>query len=79
MAAAAEDVLARRKFVTAADVCIGLGWLTSSHVDRWRQGRVPVLEAMLPVPGDKLAQVLVTLQQWAETVHRPAGAHGRAA
>jgi hypothetical protein len=66
VAAAAEEVLARRKFVTVADVCIGLGWLTSSHVDRWQQGRVPVLEAMLPVPADKLAQVLVTVQRWAE-------------
>jgi hypothetical protein len=67
VSAAAGEVLAERKFVTAIDVCIGLGWLTSSHVDRWRQGRVQDLESMLPVPDDKLAQVLVTLQQWAET------------
>jgi hypothetical protein len=66
VAAAADEVLARRKFVTVADVCIGLGWLTSSHVERWQQGRVPNLESMLPVPGDKVAQVLVTLQRWAE-------------
>jgi hypothetical protein len=67
VSAAAGEVLAERKFVTAIDVCIGLGWLTSSHVDRWRQGRIQDLESMLPVPGDKLAQVLVVLQRWAET------------
>lgn len=66
VAAVAEEVLAERKFVTATDVCIGLGWLTSSHVDRWRQGRGPDLESSLPVPADKVAQVLVILQRWAE-------------
>lgn len=65
VAAAAGETLARRHFVTAADVCIGLGWLTSSHVERWRQGRVPDLESMLPVPGDRLAQVLGSIERWA--------------
>lgn len=66
MVTAAEEVLAQRKFVTVADVCIGLGWLTSSHVDRWRQGRVRDLESLLPVHDDKLGQILVILQRWAE-------------
>lgn len=66
MVAAAGEALARRNFVTVVDVCIGLGWLTSSHVDRWRQGRVPDLESLLPVPGEKLAQIPVYLQRWAE-------------
>jgi hypothetical protein len=64
--AAAGEALARRKFVTGVDVCIGLGWLTSSHVDRWRQGRVPDLESLLPVDGEKAAQIPVYLQRWAE-------------
>jgi hypothetical protein len=64
--AAAGEALAQRNFVTMADVCIGIGWLTSSHVDRWRQGRVPALESSLPVPGEKLTQVLITLRRWAE-------------
>lgn len=63
---AAGEVLARRKFVTVADVCVGLGWLASSNVDRWRQGRVPDLESLLPVHDDKLAQLPVILQRWAE-------------
>jgi hypothetical protein len=63
---AAEEALARRNFVTMVDVCVALGWLTSSHVDRWRQGRVPDLESSLPVHGEKLAQVPVVLRRWAE-------------
>jgi hypothetical protein len=64
--AAAGEVLAQRNFVTVADVCIGLGWLTGSHVDRWRQGRVPDLESSLPVHDGRLAQIPVILQRWAE-------------
>jgi hypothetical protein len=64
--AAAGEALAQRNFVTVVDVCIGLGWLTSGHVGRWRQGRVPDLESLLPVHGEKLAQIPVYLQRWAE-------------
>jgi hypothetical protein len=63
---AAGEVLARRKFVTVADVCVGLGWLASRNVDRWRQGQVPDLESLLPVHGDRLAQLPVILERWAE-------------
>jgi hypothetical protein len=66
VAAAAEEALAERKFVTVADVCIGLGWLHRRHVDSWRQGRVPDLEQFLPVHDDKLASVPECLRQWAE-------------
>ena len=51
VAAAAEEALAGHKFVTVVDVCIGLGWLHATHVDSWRNGRVPELESFLPVPG----------------------------
>ena len=66
VAVAAEEALARRKFVTVADVCIGLGWLHERHVDSWRQGRVSDLEYFLPVHDDRLAQIVVYLQRWAE-------------
>jgi hypothetical protein len=64
--AAAEEALARQKFVSVADVCIGIGWLHGRHVDSWRQGRAPELESFLPVHGDKLAQIPAYLQDWAE-------------
>lgn len=66
MPAVAAELLAQRKFVTVVDVCVGLGWVASRNVDSWRQGRVPDLESFLPVHDDKLAQVLVILQRWAE-------------
>jgi hypothetical protein len=66
VAAAAEEALAQRKFVTVADVCIGLGWLHSRHVASWRQGRVPELEQFLPVHDDRLASIPGYLRRWAE-------------
>jgi hypothetical protein len=42
--AAAEAALAKRKFVTAIDVLVGVGWLEPRRVDEWRQGRVDYLE-----------------------------------
>ena len=63
---AAEEALGRRKFVTVADVCIGLGWLHERHLDTWRQGRVADLECFLPVHDDRLGQIVACLQRWAE-------------
>ena len=40
VAAAAGEVLAEQQAVTPVDVCVGIGWLSGSHVEAWRQGRV---------------------------------------
>lgn len=66
VAAAAEDALERQKYVSAIDVCIGLGWLHSRHVDNWRQGRGSSLEDYLPVHGERLAEITAILRRWAE-------------
>ena len=66
MAAAAGQALARQKFVTPVDVCLGIGWLNSSNVDSWRHGRVPSLEYFLPVQDDKLTQFFEYLRSWAD-------------
>jgi hypothetical protein len=39
---AAEAALAERKFVTAIDVLVGVGWLEPRRVDEWRQGVSPI-------------------------------------
>jgi hypothetical protein len=64
--AAAEEALRRQKFVSAVDVCVGLGWLHSTAVANWRQGRVDGLEECLPVQDDRAAQVHEYLRRWAQ-------------
>jgi hypothetical protein len=62
---AAEDVLAKQKYVTPLDVCVRIGWLAPAHVDSWRQGRIASLEEALPVSADRLSELLQSLQRWA--------------
>lgn len=62
---AAEQALARQKYVTPVDVCVGIGWLAPAHVDNWRQGRVGTLADVLPVDETKLGELLRHLERWA--------------
>jgi hypothetical protein len=64
--AAADEALRRRKFVSAVDVCVGIGWLSGNLVTRWQQGRVDSLEEVLQVRADRLAQALEYLATWAK-------------
>jgi hypothetical protein len=66
VAATAGEALARQGFVTPVDVCLGLGWLHASNVDYWRHGRADDLEYFLPVHGNRLTELIVCLQRWAE-------------
>ncbi len=63
--AVAEKVLAKQKFVTPLDICLGIGWLPSRFVDDWKQGRKATLEQALPVRGDRLADLIEYLERWA--------------
>jgi hypothetical protein len=64
--AVAEQVLAEQRYVTAVDVLVGLGWLTPSSVDRWRQGRVESLEAVVDAGLGKVTAAMRALHRWAE-------------
>lgn len=62
---AAEAALAERKVVSPIDVLIGVGWLVPSEVDRWRQGRIPCLEAAVQVNLHKLTTAMKHFRGWA--------------
>jgi hypothetical protein len=61
---AAETALADQGYVSVLDVLLGLGWLTGSHVDRWRQGRVGCLQEMIQTREARQATAMRTLQGW---------------
>ncbi|MGD0554932.1 MAG: DUF2293 domain-containing protein [Streptosporangiaceae bacterium] len=52
---AAERALAEQRYVSPIDVCVGMRWLHSTHIESWRQGRVDSLEEFLPVRDERLA------------------------
>ena len=62
---AAEAALAQRRFVTAIDVLVGLGWLEPRRVDVWRQGRVPYLEAVVIASLGKISTAMKAFRGWA--------------
>lgn len=64
--AAAEAALAENDYVTPIDVLVGIGWLHSSHVDRWRQGRIDYFEQAAQVDPPKLRKAMSFFRQWAD-------------
>ena len=62
---AAEAALAQRKFVTAIDVLVGLGWLEPRRVDEWRQGRIAYLEAVVTASLGKISTAMKVFRHWA--------------
>lgn len=63
---AAEAALDERRFVTAVDVLVGIGWLSPPAVDHWRQGRVEYLEREVQANLHKISTAMSLLRRWAE-------------
>jgi Protein of unknown function DUF47 len=63
---AAEAALAKRQFVTAIDVLVGLGWLKPRRLDEWRQGRVDYLERMVVASPAKNSTAMRCFDRWAQ-------------
>lgn len=64
---AAEAALADHQFVTALDVLVGMGWLTTPQIDRWRQGRVDNLERLVTASLPKISTAMATFHHWARS------------
>ena len=63
---AAQAALAERKFVTAIDVLVGVGWLEPRRVDEWRQGRVDYLERVVIASLGKISTAMQCFRRWAQ-------------
>jgi len=63
---AAEAALAERKFVTAIDVLVGVGWLEPRRVHEWRQGRVDYLERVVIASLGKISTAMQCFRRWAQ-------------
>jgi hypothetical protein len=63
---AAEAALAERKYVTAIDVLIGVGWLERRRVDEWRQGRIDYLERVVQAGLGDITIAMRLFRRWAQ-------------
>ena len=61
----AEQALAEQHYVRPVDVLLGLGWLAPSHLNEWRQGRVPYLERVVQASLGKVSTAMAELRRWA--------------
>jgi hypothetical protein len=66
VAAAAEAALTEQRYVCAIDIMGGIGWLSQSVIDAWRQDRLPYLESGIQTNPAKVSTALSVLHSWAE-------------
>ncbi len=64
---AARAALTDHQYVTTIDVLVGMGWLTTSQVDQWRQGRVDYLERVVNANLSKISAAMDALRRWARS------------
>ncbi len=62
---AAEAALAARHFVSAIDVLVGIGWLDSGAVERWRRGQIDCLEQEVRTNLPRISEVMRLFRSWA--------------
>ncbi len=62
---AAEAALARQQYVSSVDVLVGMGLLTSAHVQDWRKGRIDFLERVIQGNLKKISFSMKAFRQWA--------------
>jgi hypothetical protein len=65
VAKAAAAALAARKYVSPIDVLVGIGWLDSRAVKRWRQGQVDYLERSIATNLPRITEAMKLFRSWA--------------
>jgi hypothetical protein len=62
---AAEDALAEQRYVSVVDIVCRLGWIHPVNVEAWRKARILDLLSLLPVPAERMFQVVEHMTEWA--------------
>src|SRR5262249_13848923 len=62
---AAEATLAGQHYVAPVDVFVGIGWLDSAIVKRWRQGQIDDLESVVHTNLSRISEAMRLFRSWA--------------
>lgn len=65
VAGAADAALAAQHFVSAIDILIGIGWLDSGAVERWRRGQIDCLEEAVQTNLPRISEAMGLFRAWA--------------
>lgn len=62
---AAESALYKKKYVSAIDVLIGIGFIEPVHEQNWRRGKIPFLEQAVQANLGKVSFAMKCFRNWA--------------
>ncbi|MBV9289306.1 MAG: hypothetical protein JO288_16070 [Hyphomicrobiales bacterium] len=65
VAEAAWTALAVHGYVRPIDVLVGLGWLDTGRVERWRRGEIPYLERVVEANLPRISEAMKAFRSWA--------------
>jgi hypothetical protein len=63
--AAAEAALAAQSYVAPIDVLLGIRWIDSGSVKRWRQGQIHYLERAVQANLPRISEAMKLFRSWA--------------
>lgn len=62
---AADSALAAQDFVSPIDVLVGIGWLDTGTVERWRRGQIDCLERVVQADLPRISEAMKLFRSWA--------------
>jgi hypothetical protein len=62
---AAETALRAQDYVSAIDVLVGIGWLDSGAMERWRRGQIDCLESVVQTNLPRISEAMKLFRSWA--------------
>lgn len=65
VARAAELALATKGYVSSIDVLVGIGWLDTGAVERWRRGQIDCLEGAVQTKPPRISEAMELFRSWA--------------
>ncbi len=65
VARAAEAALAAKRFVSAIDILVGMGWLDPGAVEHWRRGQIDCLEGVVQAKLSRISEAIRLFRSWA--------------
>jgi hypothetical protein len=65
VAEAAAAALAARRFVSAIDILVGIGWLDPEALERWRRGQIDCLEEVVRTNLPRISEAMRLFRSWA--------------
>jgi len=65
VATVAGSFVSKKRYVSAIDLFLGIGWLTQDKLSDWKAGKIPYLERVINANLKKISRVMKEFRTWA--------------